>query len=473
VSIINSEQHSQNILITINHGLSSRYILRSNLLNNLISYSNSKIIIAVADPNAFFDLVSRFKGRVSFVQSPELINSYSKKQKIYRYIKLIQTFGLPKDKIYSAIWVKKKLFEKNINYSLIKIIFVLILSKIHCNFYLFRKILRFLTYPLIIDSRYTELLKAKKIDKVLLDGLTSLWSINSYWIAASKKLGLETTTIITNWDHPTTRGYQSIDSNQYLVWGKSMKEEMIKYHDIKPSKLDISGSIIFDMYSDPSFILTVEQINSLYSKNIPKQYVLFVTHSPYYPYNFELIKYIRKQIQNDITLVIRLHPLYLDNFAKNELEKHKKYDVANQNVIYFYPISASNSLSADMSYKEIQLSASLLANAKVIINCMSTMLLDGLINNKPVINIAFDWGKGSLIANSLSIAVYRIHLSRVINAPGTYLVKTRAELSYLIYELVNQRLELKGSSIIDEIILNECGVIDGSATMNIANHVIN
>ena len=133
MSIINSEQHSQNILITINHGLSSRYILRSNLLNNLISYSNSKIIIAVADPNAFFDLVSRFKGRVSFVQSPELINSYSKKQKIYRYIKLIQTFGLPKDKIYSAIWVKKKLFEKNINYSLIKIIFVLILSKIHCN----------------------------------------------------------------------------------------------------------------------------------------------------------------------------------------------------------------------------------------------------------------------------------------------------------------------------------------------------
>ena len=252
-----------------------------------------------------------------------------------------------------------------------------------------------------------------------------------------------------------------------------MKEEMIKYHDIKPSKLDISGSIIFDMYSDPSFILTVEQINSLYSKNIPKQYVLFVTHSPYYPYNFELIKYIRKQIQNDITLVIRLHPLYLDNFAKNELEKHKKYDVANQNVIYFYPISASNSLSADMSYKEIQLSASLLANAKVIINCMSTMLLDGLINNKPVINIAFDWEKGTLIANTLSIAEYRIHLSRVINAPGTYLVRTRAELSDLIYELVNQRLELKGSSIIDEIILNECGVIDGSATMNIANHVIN
>ena len=59
------------------------------------------------------------------------------------------------------------------------------------------------------------------------------------------------------------------------------------------------------------------------------------------------------------------------------------------------------------------------------------------------------------------------------HAPGTYLVRTRAELSDLIYELVNQRLELKGSSIIDEIILNECGAIDGNASINIAKNIIN
>ena len=182
MSLINSEQNSKNILITINHGLSSRYILRSNLLNNLISYSNGKIIIAVANPNAFSDLVSRFKGRVSFIQSPKLINPYTKKHKLCNYINLIQTFGIPKDKIYSAIWVKKKLWGKNTHYSHIKRIFILILSRIHCNFYFFRKALRFLIYPLIIDPRYTELLKEKNIDKVLIDGLTSFMAINSYWI---------------------------------------------------------------------------------------------------------------------------------------------------------------------------------------------------------------------------------------------------------------------------------------------------
>ena len=104
---------------------------------------------------------------------------------------------------------------------------------------------------------------------------------------------------------------------------------MIKYHDIKPKKVDITGSVIFDLYSNPSFILSDNQINSIYKRNIPKTYVLFLTNSPYYPHNLNLVKYIRNQLQKDITLVIRLHPLYLDDFAKHEFLKHKEYDKAN------------------------------------------------------------------------------------------------------------------------------------------------
>ena len=226
------------------------------------------------------------------------------------------------------------------------------------------------------------------------------------------------------------------------------------------------------MYSNPSFILSNKQINNNHDRNVPKKYVLFLTNSPYYPHNLDLVKYIREQLQNNITLIIRLHPLYLDSYAKNEFEKHKEYDKQNSNLIYFYPNSSNKSLSADMSYEEIQLSASLVANARVVINCMSTMLLDGLINNKRVINIAFDWQKGISHPNPLSIAEYRLHLRRVINAPGSYIARTRHELSTQLFQLVDYKPISKNSSIIDEIILNECGVINGSVTLNIANHFI-
>jgi len=368
--------------------------------------------------------------------------------------------------------VKKKIWEKNTHYPRIKRIFVLTLSRIHSNFYFFRKALKFLTYPLIIDSRFTELLKNKTIDKVLVDGPTSLWPINSYWIAASKKLGLETTTIITNWDHPTTRGYQSIDSNQYLVWGKSMKEEMIKYQDAKKDNVVEVGSILFDMYNDKSFILPINKLKTKNSQNIKNGYALVITNSPYYPYNLEIIKYLRKHIQSEIKLVIRLHPLYNDHYAKEELALHKDYDRVESNVVYFYPKSSSSALSADMSFEEIQLSASLIANAGVIVNSMSTMILDGLICNTPVVNIAFDWKKNVLIYLLASKQEYRIHLKRILKADGLFLAKNRKELISLINKLpLSKKLEYNKSN--KAIIKNECGTIDGNASINIAKNIIN
>ena len=380
--------------------------------------------------------------------------------------------GIPNDHRFSAIWVKRELFKKDFNYSIIKRLFVLSITILHRNVFFVRSILRSINNILLLDENYTSFLINNYIDKILLDGLNSFLPVNAKWISSAKKLDINTITIVTNWDHPTTRGYELINSNQYLVWGKSMRDEIIKYHDIKPNKVNITGSVIFDMYSEPTFILSTNQINSNYNNNIPKKYVLFLTHSPYYPYNLELVKYIRKQLQNDITLIIRLHPLYLDDFAKNEFEKHKKFDKANSNLIYCYPNSSNKSLAADMSYEEIQLSASLVANARVVINFMSTMLLDGLISNKKVINIAFDWQKRISHPNPLSLAEYRVHLSRVINAPGSYLARTRDELSTQLFELVNHKYESKDSSIIDEIILKECGIIDGSAAKNISRKII-
>ena len=75
-----------------------------------------KIFIAVSGSSSFSDLLSTYKDRISIVKTPELVNGLSLKEKIYKYIKLIQDFGIPKETIYNAIWVKKKLFAENDNY---------------------------------------------------------------------------------------------------------------------------------------------------------------------------------------------------------------------------------------------------------------------------------------------------------------------------------------------------------------------
>ena len=125
-----------------------------------------------------------------------------------------------------------------------------------------------------------------------------------------------------------------------------------------------------------------------------------------------------------------------------------------------------------MSFDEIQLSASLIFNARVIVNSMSTMILDGLICKTPVVNIAFDWKKNILIYLLASKQEYRIHLKRILKANGLFLAKNRRELVSLINKLFqSKKFEYNESN--KEIINNVCGVIDGLVINRIVENIIN
>ena len=50
------------------------------------------------------------------------------------------------------------------------------------------------------------------------------------------------------------------------------------------------------MYHDKSFILPINKLTTMNNQTIKNGYVLVITNSPYYPYNLEIIKYLRKHI---------------------------------------------------------------------------------------------------------------------------------------------------------------------------------
>lgn len=456
-----------NILLSIDDGFSSRYFLRSNLTKNLLD-TVDRIYVAVPNPSEYTKTDLEPDKRIQFLTQPLIKQNNSKKGKIVKYINLIQKFGMPHDQEFSATWVQRQIFDADPRYSQVKKRFLGLAIEVHRVFYPFRLFLKWLVYLLSGDDRYELILREAQINKVVLDGLTTLIPRNAYWITAAKKLGIETCTIITNWDHPTSRGHMALGADRYLVWGASMKEELVKYQDIVPNKIVEVGSVIFDMYADPSFIIPFNKINNLVQNQISNQYVLFITNSPYYPFNLDIIRYLRKRISPEIPLVVRLHPLYLDDIAKDEFTQHRRYSEQHQNVIYFFPKSSSGSFSADMSFSEMQLSASLVANCNLMVNLFSTMVLDGLINTKPIVNIAFDWEKHSPIPLMMSKAEHFIHIDRVTDAPNMYSVKSKDELSSTLTNLLqlSEQAALNGEG--KDYILKECGVLDGYATNRIA-----
>ena len=73
--------------------------------------------------------------------------------------------------------------------------------------------------------------------------------------------------------------------------------------------------ILIKKHNDKSLILPINKLKTKNSQNIKNGYALVITNSPHYPYNMEIIKYLRKHIQSEIKLVIRIHPLYNDYYA--------------------------------------------------------------------------------------------------------------------------------------------------------------
>lgn len=463
----------KNILITIENGFSSRYIVRSGLVNSLSSKIDGQIYIAVPNVINFVESVNILMNNIKIIQQPLLPTLPFIRHKLLELINQIQIFGMPNDPKYSALWIKKYIFKNNSNKSFSRKFFILFLANIHSRFGVVRKLCKLIVCKYQTDKNFTKILTELKINEIVLDGISSLIPINTYWISSGKHLGIKTTTILTNWDHPTTRGHQTIESDKYLVWGNSMKEEMSKYQDLPSHKIKEVGSIIFDYYSNKAFLIHHNKHNYP-NGQLNGNYILLLTNSPYFPHNFSIIKFVQSIIPNDKKLLVRLHPLYANITFEKEMDHHKNFEKKHKNITYIYPKSECRGLPGDMNMDEIQLSSLLVANSNMIITTMSTMVLDAIILNKSLINIAFDWKKGELIPQKMSLQDYRIHVNRVKDSSNIIHSRSKLEFKSMILKYLNngQHFSNKKQNIHHLVVKQECGQIDGLVSERIVRHLI-
>ena len=463
-----------NILITIDNGFSARYFIGTGLINKLISELNGKIIICTKNISQLNYLKKKYKTKIKLICLPD-IPEYRFRSTLINYISIINSFGMPHDKSGSATWVKNKLYFKKNKIGLINTIVLKVLIKIFQHSILFRNITNQIHFNLLSTDNFKDILKQNNINTVVLDGLSNFSPGHSYWIKASKELEKKSVTIITNWDHSSSRGYVGLKSEYYYVWGKSMEKELLRFHDIPSNKIKIVGSCLFDLYSDNNFIKPSLIINKNKKKCLPEKYILFATHSPTYRNNLNIVKYLRENINNDISIVIRPHPSYLYPIYKKRLTKHIKFSNESDNMIYSFPLLENNTMPTNMSFNEIQISSSLIANAHIVINFGSTLLLDSLICGRYIINLSLDWNlKDKESPLRPSTLKFRHHLSRAIHSKNIYNINYKNELIPLINRLIKMPINkfikpLKTT----KIILKECGLIDGNTNRRIAKLLLN
>jgi len=92
------------------------------------------------------------------------------------------------------------------------------------------------------------LIRSSRPDAVLVTPLVTDRSPQVDVIKSAHALGIPAAVCVASWDHLTTKGLIRVQPDLVSVWNEEQKAEAIKYHDISPSSIAVTGAQPFDRW---------------------------------------------------------------------------------------------------------------------------------------------------------------------------------------------------------------------------------
>lgn len=210
-------------------------------------------------------------------------------------------------------------------------------------------------------------------------------------IVLCRKYKLPVVAVNFSWDNLTTNAKHLRRTNYLIVWNEYMKAEAIKYHNYKEDHVFISGSMRFDYYFSKQVEKTKQEF--LQEKGLdPSLPLVIVTTTSHgvYPFHKELIQIIiDAREKGDIpksNLLVRVHP-------KDDIAKYEGF-ASIKNVCVDLPgkkrkMVGDSRHKIEMENDDLMNLHATLKHADVAINYTSTITLEALACDTPVINIGF------------------------------------------------------------------------------------
>jgi len=201
-----------------------------------------------------------------------------------------------------------------------------------------------------------------------------------------KKLGIPVVALVHSWDNLPARGLLSVLPDRMLVWNEYMVNDAVKYHNMPEEKIDVVGVPQFEMYRSKQKSIDINSYRE--SMNIPDDTVI-ITYTasaervfPDEPLFIEaLLKNVIGGSFGNAILILRLQEsvrtsLYRSLYENTDLPI--RLDIPDVGF-------AANTISGTINIRGIDNFISLIKASDVVINLASTITLDAVLFDKPVI----------------------------------------------------------------------------------------
>ncbi len=203
------------------------------------------------------------------------------------------------------------------------------------------------------------------------------------------RLGIPTAAFIFSWDNLTTRSRITVPYDYYFVWHDHMRDELLSiYPSIDLAQVFVTGTPQFDFHFKPEFWLTREELAEEIGFDPERPYVLYTTAmASDFPEEHRHVKTVIR-ILSDLSLEPKPQ-LVVRTYAKgtsSEMESLAQKEIPD----VFFPPILWNKEWLMPQYEDLAIYTSLLRHAAIGINAASTVSLELMMHNKPVMNIGYD-----------------------------------------------------------------------------------
>ena len=245
-----------------------------------------------------------------------------------------------------------------------------------------------LQWRLRTTRKYDELFARLKPDLVF-NGSHIHGAAGELPLRVAQRMGIPTAGFIFSWDNLTSRSRIMVPYDYWLVWHEGMKRQLLSiYPRIQGSKVFVTGTPQMDFHFRPELVMPREELARRIGIDPARPFILYTTGIDRHFY--EEYRHVELVIRLLMDLDLPLRPqLVVRNYIKGtSLEMKALSERRIEDVVF--PAMLWDMAWATPRPEDLELYCSLLRHSAMSINAASTVTLEFLLIDKPVINLDFD-----------------------------------------------------------------------------------
>lgn len=459
----NELDHQTDVCYVISHGFAARMLLQTGLIRQLAESGKSIAIIApdAGDENlqalASVDNIRIYESHINLTIWDDDYNF----KRVY-YLEDLKSNPVFWEKhLYSILYSKSKHPWKRIR---------------PFYYYLIHQLIRF--FPAIrerfkkteekhlVSRKATALIR--QINPRLLIATYPVNYLEAKMLYAARREGVATMIHLLSWDNITSKGIFPVVPDYFIAWGEIMYEELKAYYGLPDEQIHICGVPHFDQHIQVKAHPTYEKNVADLRLDPDKPYLFFAMSSPRFaPREIDVVEWLSARIKAgdfgpDLQLIVRPHPQNVQG-SLADLRWLKRLDaLQHERTVVDYPRLADSKIRWSMKEEDMQHLSNLLAGCAICLNSGSTVSIDALQFDKPVLLTSFDGDRQLYYWRSVRRLADYTHQKKFIELGGAEVVRSYADLKQSIMKyLKNPDLNAAQRR---NALLRECYRNDGRST---------